>query len=238
MNELISIKKAFENLVDCYEQNILSNDLKVGYQHRKEMEIVFNNIAFKNNAMVLDIGCGVGTYTNPLTKKGCNVISIDFSKSMLKRTKERTEKQRISPLLVLASAGNLPFKNNYFDVVLCMEIFGHLPTSEIDKTVEEIKRVTKANGIIATSIPSKIWFGLRKLITMNESSLEYGVEFNYFTISELPRKFGLPYKVQGIKVLPARLGKMCPSLWYFINSKLEHIPQICSYYVLIMKNLL
>jgi ubiquinone/menaquinone biosynthesis C-methylase UbiE len=38
---------------------------------------------------ILDIGCGTGRHTIEMTKRGYNVIGVDFSESQLKKAKEK-----------------------------------------------------------------------------------------------------------------------------------------------------
>jgi len=51
---------------------------------------------------------------------------------------------------------NLPFENNYFDVIFVLDILEHV--KEIDKAIEEIKRVLKTNGHVILSGPTETWF--------------------------------------------------------------------------------
>ncbi|MEM2661293.1 MAG: methyltransferase domain-containing protein [Nitrososphaeria archaeon] len=52
---------------------------------------------------------------------------------------------------VRASADMLPFKEESFDLTLILDVLEHLEKPK--ETIEEIKRITRVNGLIAVSLP-------------------------------------------------------------------------------------
>jgi len=93
--------------------------------------------------LVLDLGCGVGFFSNLYSELGAIVIAVDHADSMVSTTKKRHgEKFHI----VQSEAKSLPFKNNLFDVVLALDILEHL--YELEIALEEIQRVTKPQSFI------------------------------------------------------------------------------------------
>lgn len=99
--------------------------------------------------IVLDIGCGDGTYSEVLMKLGHDVVSVDVSKEAL-----RLSKQKGIVNLVHASATRLPFKELVFDRVLFIDVFEHL--KEPIKALRDIYRSLLPEGllILSTSYPS------------------------------------------------------------------------------------
>lgn len=95
---------------------------------------------------VLDIGCGSGR--NFLDVKGISLFGTDFSEEMLKLAKQRAEKSGINVNLKKANSDKIPFKDNYFDSVLCYAVL-HCIKSEKQRvdTIKEIYRVLKPNGL-------------------------------------------------------------------------------------------
>ncbi len=49
-------------------------------------------LKFVEKGPIMDVGCGAGTFTNPLLKKGFNVYSIDIDKDLCEYTKKINEK--------------------------------------------------------------------------------------------------------------------------------------------------
>lgn len=96
-----------------------------------------------NRKTVLDIGCGAGLLTNPLSSAGHQVTGIDLSEGSLNIAKKHdiTKKVKYLP----ANAYELPFENDCFDVVCAMDILEHVEHPE--KLISEASRVLKPNGL-------------------------------------------------------------------------------------------
>lgn len=93
---------------------------------------------------VLDLGCGDGTVSNPLTSKGLSVTGVDISAKAL---------QYLEGKGVLGSLDGLPFPRLFFDMVICAEVLEHLPIEVYEKALQEIERV--AGGYIIVTTPNE-----------------------------------------------------------------------------------
>ena len=81
---------------------------------------------------ILDIGCGNGILVNYLSDKFDHferVHGFDRSESALKYVK--TEKS-------IGNIDNLPFEDNEFDLITCLEVLEHLPVMVYQKALREI----------------------------------------------------------------------------------------------------
>jgi ubiquinone/menaquinone biosynthesis C-methylase UbiE len=103
-------------------------------------------------ARVLDIGCGVG-YILRLLPDCFKKIGVDYSLSALKLASQQLAG---SAALVRCSGYALPFEDNSFDLVTCIEVLEHLEDDA--KAVSEISRVLKPGGILIASVPSHYYF--------------------------------------------------------------------------------
>lgn len=89
----------------------------------------FDEIIF-SGAKVADIGCGHGPLRQEVEKRDGEWIGIEpFSEE---------------PDIIRASAENLPFQNNYFDVVIMNAVLEHIP--DFSKTFAEVGRTLKPGG--------------------------------------------------------------------------------------------
>ncbi|MBI2521678.1 MAG: 3-demethylubiquinone-9 3-O-methyltransferase [Bdellovibrio sp.] len=93
---------------------------------------------------VLDVGCGGGFLSNDLGQNGYLVTGIDISAECLEVAKRFDQTQHVN--YIVADAYNLPFRDEHFDVVTCMDFLEHVekPAS----VIKEISRVLKPNGIL------------------------------------------------------------------------------------------
>lgn len=94
---------------------------------------------------VLEVGCGAGRFTELLVKSGALVHSIDLSNAV------EANKLNIGdqPNYRIAQAGayEIPFPDNAFDIVLCLGVIQHTPSSE--KTIESLWNKVRPGGMLA-----------------------------------------------------------------------------------------
>jgi SAM-dependent methyltransferase len=103
------------------------------------------------NLVILDIGCGAGHGSEMLSKKYKKVYGVDISEDAIKYAKENWSQGNIE--FKVGSALEIPFVDNYFDVVAAFEVFEHL--DDWRKFLAEIKRVLKPGGMLYISTPNK-----------------------------------------------------------------------------------
>ena len=93
-------------------------------------------------ALVLDIPCGTGVYTDALTKQGYRTIAADASGSMLQIAGlYQPQKARLQ-----ADIAGLPVDDNALDIVVTLRLFSHFESVEIARSLRELGRVIKPGG--------------------------------------------------------------------------------------------
>ncbi|MGQ1911283.1 class I SAM-dependent methyltransferase [Marinifilum sp. RC60d5] len=105
------------------------------------------NTANVNYSKVLDIGCGIGGPCRLLADEfNCSVTGIDLSEEYIKTAISLSKLVGLSNAtnFIKADASNLPFNNNYFDVVWTQHLLVNI--SNRDKLFREIERVLTNNG--------------------------------------------------------------------------------------------
>jgi len=117
------------------------------YKGRKKILINLFKKYFssKKKYRILDLGCGAGSTMELLRKYG-EVIGIDNNRRMVQYCRRKNKK------VFLADAINLPFENNYFDIVIALEILEHIKNDNL--AIKEIKRVLKKGGVLILSVPA------------------------------------------------------------------------------------
>lgn len=123
-------------------------------EHRRIKKIT-KLINPENSDKILDIGCGAGDIIIDLQKYYCKgnefeLFGIDASRYMVERTIKRTG---ITDKISTAASEDLPFKNNFFNKIICSEVLEHV--EDIDKTVSEISRVLAREGTFVISYPNE-----------------------------------------------------------------------------------
>jgi SAM-dependent methyltransferase len=102
---------------------------------------------------ILDVGCGEGFTLRRLRQEGMRaaMVGIDYSSAAL----AWAQAQNITHTPVsVADAYHLPFPNNSFDLVLCLEVLEHLPDSTLG--LSELLRVARDHVMV--SVPYEPFF--------------------------------------------------------------------------------
>ncbi len=105
---------------------------------------------------VLDVAAGTCWASEVLTRLGVRTVSVDLSWQMIRRGRERIAADsrvvfRDQAAFVAARGQALPFANESFDGVLCLNALHHLPSYR--EALREIYRVLKPGGRAVFSEP-------------------------------------------------------------------------------------
>ncbi|OGZ18890.1 MAG: hypothetical protein A2Z68_01275 [Candidatus Nealsonbacteria bacterium RBG_13_38_11] len=106
----------------------------------------------RNVKRVLDLGCGSGRHTVYLAKHGFEVYGIDISRTGIKMTRKFLLKEKLKGNLKIGSIyKKLPYKDNFFDAVISVQVLHHARIESIRKVIREIERVLKLKGLFFTT---------------------------------------------------------------------------------------
>ena len=155
-------------------------------------ELIFNELKgllknLRKDILVLDCGCGFGAFYD-LTKD-FNTIYLDISLNLLKRFELKERK-------ICGNILHLPFKDNTFDLVLCINVLEHV---DYLKALNEIKRVLKDNGHLIA-------------VVVNRDSLIKEEIFNDFKIFHKPLSIE-DLKMDGFKIVHSNSTYFLPSIF-------------------------
>lgn len=103
--------------------------------------------------LILDAGCGPGTYGLILAEEGNEVIGIDISTEFVKRATDRGNRKGLRFSAQIGDLERLPFKDNSFEICFCGWVLHHF--SDICLAVEELYRVLKPGGLMALAEPNE-----------------------------------------------------------------------------------
>lgn len=99
----------------------------------------------KQNRRILDLGAGAGHMSNLLQRRGHKVIAVDFSLAMAKIVKQKYPDINC----IVASADELPFRDEEFDMVIADGVFHHFKVQGIfHESLKKINKVLKKNGYL------------------------------------------------------------------------------------------
>lgn len=198
---------------------------------RKELKRIYNNHAHERNASnkqdwkiksrkifldhlksfklnsLLEIGAGTGQDSLFFMENNIDVTAIDLSEENVRYCKEQGVKAKVMDLY------NLEFPDKSFDSIYSLNCLLHIPKSDIDFILDEIKRVMKKNGLFYLGVyggrdfegknekdnyPEKRFFSFYKfedyqrilanyfeIIISEKINLEKNFEFHYYILKKL-----------------------------------------------------
>ncbi len=99
-------------------------------------------------AVFLDAGCGDGTHTIRLARRGYSVVAADFAEYVLGEARKKVTASGLDHRVQFehASLLHLPFADDSFEYVLCWGVLMHVP--EVETAISELARVVKPNGVV------------------------------------------------------------------------------------------
>ena len=121
-------------------------------------ENIINNFKLKNKFRpllginILDIGCGGGLLSEPMSRMGANVTGIDASDKNIKVAKLHSKKNKQKINYLCSSPEKLKIEKK-FDVILNMEIVEHV--EDIDFFLKSCSKLLKKNGLMFVATINK-----------------------------------------------------------------------------------
>lgn len=179
---------------DWYRKSIQENLLQRFWHLTRFREI--SKMIEPTDGHILDIGSADGTFTKVIVDhaKPKKVTGIDVLANSVSYAKKRFARSRVMSFRV-ADAHKLPFANNQFDAVFCLETLEHV--EDPVKVISEMKRVLKPKGYIVVLVPSENWlfrFVVWPLWTLGKGRIWKGTHLNHFSsdqVLDVIKKSGL-----------------------------------------------
>jgi SAM-dependent methyltransferase len=150
---------------------------------------------------ILDLGCGTGRHAEVFAKNDFRIVGIDISEVATNISIETLKDLRTS--FFVGDMKDIKFPDDYFDAVFCFQVIHHAKTYEVWKTLDEITRVLKKNGILFITFPSlrenehifKDGTGIEPNTYVNLDCLDGIVPHHFFEEKEIQSLFDNRYKI-------------------------------------------
>jgi SAM-dependent methyltransferase len=104
-------------------------------------------------ALVLDVGCGAGRFTEIALSLGARVVALDYSSAVDACRINHEGAERLS--IVQADIYRLPLKEGVFDRVYCLGVLQHTP--DVERAFRALPPVLKNGGALAVDVYPKLW---------------------------------------------------------------------------------
>lgn len=148
----------------------------------------FDELRPQKSDVVIDLGCGRGQISDPLSELVDAVLSVDLVPENLLDVQNENK--------VLATADNIPVIDDSVDLVIFTDVMEHLPPASQDKVLSEIFRVLKPGGRLFVSYPGNNLPNLSGVHILNIAVFFirlFDKRINYFNWVEPPAHINMSY---------------------------------------------
>lgn len=128
---------AYDRIADSYAAAYSGND-EIDFKY---FDCFFEHLPGKR---ILDMGCGVGTNTSYLSKKGYSVLGVDASENMLKNAKKLYPGLSFEKHNIL----QLPYPDKSFDGIVLAYVIEHFNADGLGQLKKEITRLLADDGLL------------------------------------------------------------------------------------------
>jgi 2-polyprenyl-6-hydroxyphenyl methylase/3-demethylubiquinone-9 3-methyltransferase len=105
------------------------------------------------NLKILDIGCGGGLLSEPMSRLGAKVTGIDASEKNIKIANAHLKKSKLKINYICASPESLKTTKEQFDVILNMEIVEHV--EDVELFIKKSSELLKKKGLMFVATLNK-----------------------------------------------------------------------------------
>ena len=150
-NDLLKI---YHSQLADIDTRAIESDLRVQREwHQEKLENTFLHLNL-DGKKVLDLACGSGGLTRKLKKisPSATIFAMDFNVKAISYAK--TKESGMDGLKYLVGdAENIPFKDNFFDAVIGLDMLDHIP--DYKECLREINRVLKKDGEVVLTVENR-----------------------------------------------------------------------------------
>lgn len=140
------MKSRMEKMVNSYDKYM--NKITLGREDAlRTMTVTLAQI--KPGDCVLEIGCATGTLSLAAKRQAGatgSVSGIDIIPGMIEVSRNKAAQAKLDVTFQLGNIEDIPFPNEYFDVVMCSFMIFHMSEKVRNKGIKEIYRVIKPQG--------------------------------------------------------------------------------------------
>ncbi|MFZ5942982.1 MAG: class I SAM-dependent methyltransferase [Bacillota bacterium] len=142
---------------------------------------------------IIEAGSGTGRISLRMASEGASVILVDYSEKALINAKDLFSKINEKGQFVLADIMKMPFDDETADITWNAGVLEHFNFSEQVKSLEEMKRVTRKDGLVISLNPNArcLPYRIGKYIAEETGKWPYGIENPLSSLIPAAEKAGL-----------------------------------------------
>jgi 2-polyprenyl-3-methyl-5-hydroxy-6-metoxy-1,4-benzoquinol methylase len=134
-------------------QEFLSSE---GRELSRRLQAAFAVAGLASGMRVLDVGCGRGEILHRCAEMGVEAHGVDYADTAVALSRRTLPDGTAA--VYQANARSLPFVDEAFDRVLLFDIVEHLLPWELDRALQEVRRVLRPDGRAVVHTAPNLWY--------------------------------------------------------------------------------
>jgi ubiquinone/menaquinone biosynthesis C-methylase UbiE len=178
MSERLTAYDVADHYDDAYFADLASRYRKRNRFARQRIANVFSLLPDVKNRTVLDLGCGMGTFTLEAASRGARALGIDMMPTALRAASRVAQDEGVNDArFTLGDVASLPVRSGSADVVLAADLTEHLDDATFQAMLAEAQRVLRGGGhlVLYTPEASHVFERLRDAGVMKQDPSHIGV---------------------------------------------------------------
>lgn len=174
-------KDYFDKKANTHGESVKSSDYFDDASFFTQRTNILNWLGNISNKEILDAGCGVGAFSEPLTAMN-KVYGVDFSAKSLEFANKRGLITKVGDL------SNLEFESNKFDIIVCIGVIQLIENYK--PIISELVRVLKPGGTLLIQTLHKKSIQ-RQLVCLVEQNKKFDKMYTMDELKSLYKELGL-----------------------------------------------
>lgn len=125
-----------------------------GYFMRKRLQLALTLMKNKKVDRILDVGYGGGTFMPTLVRL-CNELHGIDTLPNPKDVESILKKQNVKTRLITGSIFKTPYKEDYFDTIVCISVLEHFKGRWLNDAIKAMYKILKPGGYLVMGFPVK-----------------------------------------------------------------------------------
>jgi SAM-dependent methyltransferase len=167
-----------ERYDDAYYDDLASRYRRRNRFARQRIRNVFALLPPLEGRRLLDLGCGMGTFTFEAARAGSFAVGLDSMAPALRAARRVAVAEGVSTArFVRGDAARLPFADAGMDIVVAADLTEHLDDVTLARVLAEARRVLREGGTIVLYTPDRnhVFERLRDAGILKQDSSHIGV---------------------------------------------------------------
>ncbi|MBI4021207.1 MAG: methyltransferase domain-containing protein [Candidatus Aenigmarchaeota archaeon] len=145
--------KTYQQIQGSYYEDLLTTGHKSqSWFYRTREQLLLEFARLRPGQRVLDIGCGSGTVTRAIARRGCPAVGVDVSEACIAYATGKAQEEGLDATFLVGSIEALPFADRSFDCIIASHIIEHV--EQPGRIIRDMYRLLTPGGTLILTTPN------------------------------------------------------------------------------------